>query len=304
MGFVHAPHQPIAMANAHPIVIFTIQHQTMSNKKVLLTLGGKGGTGKTLFCRTLFHFLHSEGVQVTGLDADRENPEFWDYNKEDITPVHKLNFLTIDGARKFINRLDKYQPDVVLLDMPGASGAATRDQFRRLDIFNTLQNELNGYEIIVTTVLNESYNTISSLGVMMESFGDQASYVAVLSRFWEKETAPFKRWRESNRYELFTQLKGKEVVLPVLEKEVFDVLHEKAWPFSKLNQLELGDRILLRSYLTRSRASFDAASDYLGLPALEGRDANELVLQGVAARSAKKAKKSTQKTETQNKAAA
>ena len=107
-----------------------------------------------------------------------------------------------------------------------------------------------------------------------------------------------KRWQDSTRYELFTQLNGKEVILPVLETEVFDVLHEKAWPFSKMNQLELGDRILLRSYLNRCRANFDAACDYLGLPALEGRDASELVLQSVAAGTAKKTKTKTEKKAT------
>lgn len=267
----------------------------MSNKKVLLTLGGKGGTGKTLFCRTLYHFLQSEGVHVVGLDADRENPEFWDYHKEDTTPVHQLNFLSVDGARKFMSRLEEHKPEVVLLDMPGASGAATRDQFRRFDIFNTLKHELSDYEITVVTVLNDSYNTISSLGAMMESFGEQAHYVAVMSRFWVEGSAPFKRWMASDRLELFTQLKGKEIEMPILEPVVFDVLHEKAWSFSKMNELGLGDRILLRSYLTRSRSNFDAASDYLGIPTLDGRDVSELISKTMTVAPAKAAKQTKKK---------
>jgi hypothetical protein len=273
----------------------------MTTKKVVLTLGGKGGTGKTLFCRTLFHMHKGENVRVLGYDADRENPEFWDYHKEEFHGVKRLNFLEVDGARKLMDRLEEHQPEVALLDMPGASGAGTREQFERFDIFNTFKNELSGYEVTVVAVLNNCFNAIGSLEMMMESFGDQAHYVAVLSDFWiTDKNAPFKRWKACETYQRFQQLQGKEVTLPMLEVEVFDVLHEQAWPFSKLNDLRLGDRILLRSYLARARAAFEPAHDYLGLPALDGRDTNELVNQGVTniAERSKKSKATKEKAAT------
>ena len=254
----------------------------MTTKKIVLTLGGKGGTGKTLFCRTLFHLLKGEDIRVSGLDADRENPEFWDYHKTDNHVVKRLSFLEINGARQFMERLEGNKPDVVLLDMPGASGAGTREQFERFDIFDTLKNELDGYEVTVVAVLNNCFNAIGSLEMMMESFSDQANYVAVRSDFWiTNKNAPFQRWENCGVYQDFQQLKGKEVRLPVLELEVFDVLHSKALPFSKMDELGLGDRILVRSYLSRARASFDAAHDYLGLPPLDERDANQVVRDGV-----------------------
>ena len=269
----------------------------MTSKKIVLTLGGKGGTGKTLFCRTLFHLHKGEGVLVLGYDADRENPEFWHYHKDEFHGVKRLNFLEVDGARNLMAQLEQYQPEVALLDMPGASGSATRDQFERFDIFNTLQHELSGYEVTIVAVLNNCFNAIGSLGCMMESFGDKAQYVAVLSDFWSADKkAPFKRWKACDTFQQFQRLNGKEVTLPILELEVFDVLHEQAWPFSKMNDLGLGDRILLRSYLARTRAAFDNAHDYLGLPPLDGRDTNELVNQGVAS-IAEKTQKSKPKKE-------
>jgi len=269
----------------------------MTTKKVVLTLGGKGGTGKTLFCRTLFHLHKGENVRVLGYDADRENPEFWDYHKDEFHNVKRLNFLEVDGARNLMGRLEEHKPDVALLDMPGASGSGTRAQFERFDIFNTFKTELDGYEVTIVAVLNNCFNAIGSLKMMMETFGDQANYVAVLSDFWiTNKNAPFQRWKTCETYERFQQLNGKEVALPMLEVEVFDVLHEKAWPFSKMNDLGLGDRILLRSYLSRSRAAFEPAQDYLGLPTLDGRDTNELINQGVVSIAEKsKTKAKTQK---------
>ena len=253
----------------------------MTTKKVVLTLGGKGGTGKTLFCRTLFHLLQGEGVHTLGLDGDRENPEFWDYHKDEAEPVLRLDFLEIDDACRFISRLEQCQPQVALLDMPGASGAATREQFARFNLFHTLKNDLDGYEVTVAAVMNDCFNAIGSLKMMMEAFGEQAQYVAVLSDFWATGKKPFKRWKGCERRKQFLKVGGKEVTMPMLELEVFDTLHGKACPFSQLNHLPLGDRVLLRSYLTRARADFDVAHDYLGLPPLDGRDTNELVTQGI-----------------------
>ena len=267
----------------------------MVTKKVVLTLGGKGGTGKTLFCRTLFHLHKGENVRVLGYDADRENPEFWDYHKAEAHGIKRLDFLEIDGARSLMACLEEHKPDVTLLDMPGASGAGTREQFERFDIFNTFKNELDGYEVTIVAVLNNCFNAIGSLEMMMETFGDQANYVAVLSDFWiTDKKAPFQRWKTCETYKRFQELNGKEVNLPMLEVEVFDVLHEKAWPFSKMNELGLGDRILLRSYLARCRAAFEPAHDYLGLPPLDGRDTNALIndgITGIADRAKKQGKK-------------
>lgn len=267
----------------------------MTTKKLVLTLGGKGGTGKTLFCRTLFHLLKGEGVYTIGLDGDRENPEFWDYHKDESNFVNRLDFLEVEDARTLISRLDEHKPDVALLDMPGASGAATREQFQRFDLFNTLNQDLDGYEVTVVSVMNDCFNAIGSLKMMMEEFGDRASYVSVLSDFWAKGQEPFKRWRNCSRRQQFLELGGKEVTLPMLELEVFDTLHEQAWPFSRMNDLPLGDRVLLRSYLTRSRAHFDAAHDSLGLPPLEGRDANALVHAGIAKLTEKREAKTSKK---------
>ncbi|NJN32749.1 MAG: hypothetical protein HC824_21810 [Synechococcales cyanobacterium RM1_1_8] len=253
----------------------------MTTKKVVLTLGGKGGTGKTLFCRTLFHLLKGEGIYTLGFDGDRENPEFWDYHKNESNPVLRLDFLNIDDARQFISQLEESQPQVALFDMPGASGAATREQFARFNLFHTLKDELDGYEVTVVAVMNDCFNAIGSLKMMMEAFDEQAKYVAVLSDFWAKGKTPFQRWKGCERRKHFLQLGGKEVSMPMLELEVFDTLHGKASPFSRLNGLPLGDRVLLRSYLTRARAEFDLAHDYLGLPPLDGRDTNELVTQGI-----------------------
>lgn len=246
---------------------------TTSQKRLLLCIGGKGGVGKTLFCRTLFHFLVSEQVQVLGIDADRENPEFFDYHCEASPPVERLDFLSVDGLRQLLEILGETSPQIALVDMPGASGAATREQFERFDIFNTLKQELGDYQVTIIAVLNNCFNSIGSLQLMMQAFGDKAQYVAVLSQMWALNHSRFQRWQQSSKRDTFLQLDGVEIQMPLMELEVFDTLHGLALPFSHQDELGLGDRILLRSFLNRSRAAFAPAAGLLGLPPLELADA-------------------------------
>ncbi|MEO0336854.1 MAG: hypothetical protein AAF202_10685, partial [Pseudomonadota bacterium] len=51
-----------------------------TQKRINLILGGKGGTGKTLFARLLFYTLSNANIKVIGIDSDIENPEFAKYH--------------------------------------------------------------------------------------------------------------------------------------------------------------------------------------------------------------------------------
>jgi len=258
---------------------------TSSQKRLLLCIGGKGGVGKTLFCRTLFHFLVSEQIPVLGIDADRENPEFYDYHRQVSPTVDRLDFLSVHGLRQLLEQLDAQSPQIALIDLPGASGSATRQQFERFDVFHALKHDLGDYQVTVIAVLNNCFNSIGSLNLMMDAFGDQAQYVAVLSEMWALNHARFERWRGSSKRKTFLQLNGIEVEMPLLELEVFDTLHGLGIAFSQQDELGLGDRILLRSFLNRSRAAFAPAGELLGLPPL-----------GEAAEPTATAKKTTKRT--------
>jgi hypothetical protein len=238
------------------------------NKRIILTLGGKGGTGKTLHCRTLFHFLLQSGVNCLAFDADFENPEFFEYyakNKSTGKFISLLDFSKVSGAKQLFSQVEKERPDVVLVDMPGASGKMTRQQIENFELFS-IAAEL-GYRVTIDTVLNNGYNSITSLRSMLQYCGNRADYVAVKSLAWKIEGMDFSRWEKSSARTDFLLLNGIEIEMPLLHMTAFDALHENAIPFIEADRLEFGDRLLVNSFLNRSLLQLNLASSYFGLPA-------------------------------------
>lgn len=235
-----------------------------ANKRLILILGGKGGTGKTLFCRVLYYYLVSEKLKCLAYDADIENPEFYEYHAKSKHPVEPLDFLAVEDAKTLFTLLHDQNPDVALVDMPGASGASTREQLQLFGVFSIVK-EL-GYRLTLATVMNNGFNTINSLDAMLKFCEVQADYVVVKSLIWNQGSLNYKRWEESATRKLLLDYKGIEIDLPILEASVFDELHGQCLSFFEVGKLPFGDRILVNSFLARTQPQLKQAGEYLGFP--------------------------------------
>ena len=236
-------------------------------KRLIVILGGKGGTGKTTFCRLLIDFLHSEGVNYLAYDADTENPELYEYYKDLGTCVELLEFLEVSEAKRLFTQLREKSPDVAILDMPGASGRRTREIINQFGLFKIAKNL--GYRVTLCTVLNLGYEPIVSLNVMKEFCGDQVDYLVVRNLTWEKGQG-FLRWDQSKTRNSIHELKGLEIEMPELETSTFDEVREYGVPFSLAtedNQFPYGDYLLVSSFLERSYIELQKAAPYIGLTA-------------------------------------
>lgn len=238
--------------------------KTENNKRLILILGGKGGTGKTLFCRVLYYYLLKAKVNCKGYDADIENPEFYEIHANSSNPVEALNFLAIEDAKTLFTLLHDKKPDVALVDMPGASGEATREQLELFGVFGIIK-EL-GYRLTITTVMNNTFNPINSLDAMLKFCGTQSDYVAIKSQLYNQGSLNYKRWEVSKTRKLLQDMKGAEIELPILEPSVFDVIHEMNLSFFEIGKLPFGDRILADSFLARTLPELQRAGEYLGFP--------------------------------------
>lgn len=242
-------------------------------KRLIMILGGKGGTGKTLYCRLLHYYLVTLGVKDQAFDADIENPEFEEYHANTAHQVRAIDFLDVGKAKELFTTIDKHKPDVVLMDMPGASGKATRGQMDRFGIFQIA--EKLGYRLTIVTVLNNAYNNINSLDIMLDFCQDRADYVAVKSLYWQQGTLTFERWENSSTRQKFLELGGIEIEMPVLETSVYDEMHGKgenpALSFFEYEKLPFGDRLLIESFLERSKPQLDLAAKYLGIPSTSSK---------------------------------
>jgi hypothetical protein len=246
-----------------------IMPNTTQPKRIVLILGGKGGTGKTLFCRLVYYFLIKAAVNCRAFDADTENPEFAEYHEKTPHPVQLLDFLEVGEAKSLFTDLDRVRPHVALLDMPGASGKQTREQIQRFGLFQIAQQL--GYRVTIATVLNNAYNTINSLQSMLDFCGQQADYLVIKSQLWEQGSLTFDRWQQSETRQHFNTLKGIEITMPILDLSTFDALHEQLCPFFQRDRVSFGDQILVDSFLDLSLPQIERAAPYLGYPSKTSR---------------------------------
>ena len=234
-------------------------------KRIVMILGGKGGTGKTAFNRLLLDVLHTKGTNYLAYDADTENPELYEYYQNFGTGVRLLNFLDVAEAKRFFTEVKTNGPDVVVLDMPGASGNKTREIIKKFGLFK-IASDL-GYRVTLVTVINLGYAVINSLRAMAEFCGDSADYVVVKNLCWDKGLG-FQRWENSKTRAAITELYGKEIELPELEYSTFDVLLEQGIPYSAAteeNGFPYGDYLLVDGFLDQAKPELEKAAEYLGL---------------------------------------
>lgn len=234
-------------------------------KRIVMILGGKGGTGKTAFTRLLLDMLHTKGINYLAYDADTENPELYEYYQQVGNGVRLLNFLEVAEAKRLFTEVKTESPDVVVLDMPGASGNKTREIINKFGLFKIAADL--GYRVTLVTVINLGYSVITSLRTMAEFCGDKADYVVVKNLCWDKGLG-FQRWEDSKTRAAITELNGIEIEMPELDYSTFDVLLEQGLPYSaatESNGFPYGDYLLVSGFLAQAKPELELAEDYLGL---------------------------------------
>lgn len=230
-----------------------------------MILGGKGGTGKTAFTRLLLDMLHAKGINYLAYDADTENPELYEYYQQVGNGVRLLNFLEVAEAKRLFTEIKTESPDVVVLDMPGASGNKTREIINKFGLFKIAADL--GYRVTLVTVINLGYSVITSLRTMAEFCGDKTDYVVVKNLCWDKGLG-FQRWEDSKTRVAITELNGIEIEMPELDYSAFDVLLEQGLPYSAAteeNGFPYGDYLLVSGFLAQAKPELSKAEEYLGL---------------------------------------
>src|ERR1700753_1501246 len=99
-----------------------------ASKRVVFTMGGKGGVGKTGVMVALAEWFEANEIPTTLLDLDTENKargslkHFFDGN------VIKVNIHTPAGLDAFVDQLYGYVP-ILLADMGAGAGQVAADWF-------------------------------------------------------------------------------------------------------------------------------------------------------------------------------
>ena len=169
-----------------------------ARKRVILTMGGKGGVGKTGVTLAIAEWLGSHEVPYTLLDLDTENKQrgsLKHYHRE----ARKVNIHTPAGLDAFIDAFDEGAP-VILADMGAGSGRVAHEWF---DTMHESASELGIAFTAIGVVTPDPASVESVLGWARE-LQHKVEYLIV-----ENETAQyadFAYWRESEQAERFREV--------------------------------------------------------------------------------------------------
>ena len=234
-------------------------------KRLIIIFGSKGGIGKTAYARFLLSEFTRLNLEYSAYDADKENPDLYRYYQDVGTGVKLVDFLAVDGAGKVLEEMSKSAPEIILLDLPAASGDGTRSIFEQFALLETAQ-EL-GYRITLVCVINTDNAVLGSIKTMVQFCGDHIDYVIVRNKCWSKDNT-FEMWDNSLlKPQILTELKGMEIEMAALDPSAFLALSKQKTPYHLADKETVGfaPSLLVRGFLIGSRAGFEQAQVYWGI---------------------------------------
>src|SRR5262249_34661330 len=102
-----------------------------AEKRVILSMGGKGGVGKTSLMTALAEWFDANQIQLQLLDFDSENKARGSLTHFFGERAPKVNIHTPSGLDAFVDQLVDGRP-VIVADMGAGAGQVTYDWFDKM----------------------------------------------------------------------------------------------------------------------------------------------------------------------------
>ncbi len=184
-------------------------------KRVILSMGGKGGVGKTCIMTSLAEWFDENQIPVKLLDLDVENKARGSLTHFFGGRVPKININTPAGLDAFIDHLSDGVP-VILADMGAGAGQITYEWFDRM------YPDVAEYGIAFTAigVITADPASVESVLFWAARLQSRVTYLVVENSI--AEYTDFTYWNESEQAQQFKQVFDPAVIrmdyrLPDLE---------------------------------------------------------------------------------------
>ena len=160
-------------------------------RRVILSMGGKGGVGKTSVMAGLAEWFEENRIPVTMLDLDIENKAIGSLAHFFAGRVPKINIHTPAGLDAFVDSLAEDAP-VVLADMGAGAGRITHEWFDKMypDVAQA------GVAFTAIGVVTSDPASVESVLDWAAALQDRVDYVIVRNHLTEH--GDFTYWEESD----------------------------------------------------------------------------------------------------------
>ena len=165
---------------------------TEFSKRVVFTMGGKGGVGKTGVVVALAEWFQANQIPVTLLDLDTENKARGSLKHFFDATVTKVDIHTPAGLDAFIDHLDRGTP-IILADMGAGAGQVASDWFESMyeDVAAT------GVRFTALGIVTPDPASVESVLTWASRLQDRVQYVIVENA--TSVLADFAYWRSTKQ---------------------------------------------------------------------------------------------------------
>jgi MinD-like ATPase involved in chromosome partitioning or flagellar assembly len=193
------------MSTAGASNIETSSVDPAARRRIILSMGGKGGVGKTSVMTGLAEWFDVNEIPVKLLDLDTENKARGSLTHFFGGRVPKVNIHTPAGLDAFVDHLADGAP-VVLADMGAGSGQITYDWFEKM------YPDVADAAIVFTTigVVTLDPASVESVLAWAAKLQDRVSYLIVENSITDR--ADFTYWRESEQARKFREVFAPAVI--------------------------------------------------------------------------------------------
>ncbi len=236
-----------------------------AQKRVILSMGGKGGVGKTSVMSGLAEWFAANDIPVKLLDLDMENKARGSLTHFFGGSVPKVNIHTPAGLDSFVDQLAD-GPPVILADMGAGAGQITYDWFE------AMYPDVSDAGIVFTAigVVTSDPASVESVLAWASRLQNRVEYLIVENS--TTEHADFTYWRQSDQALQFQRLFQPAVIhldyrLPDLENAVRNhgvTLGDVASRKTNAPELQRASLVMrAQSYRRRMFAEFERVKELL-----------------------------------------
>jgi MinD-like ATPase involved in chromosome partitioning or flagellar assembly len=237
----------------------------MNTKRVILSMGGKGGVGKTSVMTGLAEWFQENQIPVKLLDLDTENKARGSLAHFFGDDAPKVNIHTPAGLDSFVDQLTD-GPPVIVADMGAGAGQVTYDWFDRM------YPDVSEVGIVFTAIgiVTSDPASVESVLAWASRLQRRTAYLIVENSI--SEHTDFTYWRESVQSLRFRDIFAPPVIqmdyrLPDLENATRNhgvTLGQVARRATDALELRKASLVMrAQSYRRRMFAEFDKVKELL-----------------------------------------
>ena len=253
------------MIGTNNVTESAVDESPVIEKRVILSMGGKGGVGKTSLMTGLAEWFQENGFPVKLLDLDTENKARGSLTHFFDGKVPKVNIHTPAGLDAFVDELTD-GPPVILADMGAGAGQVTYEWFDKM--YSDVKRA--GIAFTAVGVVTADPASVESVLAWASRLGGRTSYLVVENSITEH--TDFRYWRESEQALRFQSEYSPAVIrmdyrLPDLENATRNygvTLGAVATRSCRAPELQKASLVMrAQSYRRRMFAEFNKVKDLL-----------------------------------------